>query len=59
MIKVFTPRYIVVWQFNSIIGSLEKKAAVKGTPHRLKLASIKVDLFKGELIRVPPLFLIA
>lgn len=59
IIKVPTPRYIVVWQFNSIIGSLEKKAAVKGTPHSLRLANIKVELFKGDLMINPPLFLIA
>ena len=32
MIKVPTPRYIVVWQFNSIIGSLEKSSRERHTP---------------------------
>jgi len=59
IISTITPKCIVAWQFNSIIGSLEKKAAVKGAPHSLKLANIKVELFKGDLNIIPPLFFIA
>lgn len=42
-----------------MIGSLEKKAAAKGTPHNLILANIKVDLLNGEDNKILPLPFIA
>jgi hypothetical protein len=42
----------------SIIGSFEKNAAVKGAPHKLSLASIKVDLLKGDEYSADPVFFI-